>query len=93
MSFNKLFEYLAANKPILSNLRCNYDIIEKYDCGKTVKSGSSEALKDGILYFYSLDNSDYDKYCNNSKKAAFDYDYKVLTDKLENILKILNGGI
>ena len=92
MSFNKLFEYLAANKPILSNLKCNYDIIEKFNCGKTVKSGSADALRDGILYFYNLKDIDYKQFCENSKEAAANYDYKILTDKLEDIFKTLNGG-
>ncbi|MDU5977679.1 MAG: hypothetical protein E6Y71_06395, partial [Finegoldia magna] len=92
MSFNKLFEYLAANKPILSNLKCNYDIIEKFNCGKTVKSGSADALKEGILYFYNLKDIDYKQFCENSKEAAANYDYKILTDKLEHIFKTLNGG-
>ena len=33
MSQNKLFDYLASGKPILSNLPSNYSIINKYDCG------------------------------------------------------------
>lgn len=92
MSFNKLFEYLAANKPILSNLKCNYDIIEKFNCGKTVKSGCADALKEGILYFYNLKDTEYKQFCENSKEAAANYDYKILTDKLEDIFKTLNGG-
>jgi len=87
LSPNKMFEYFASGKPIVSNVECEYDLLESYQCGITVKGGSAEALADGILAFYCMSKSDYDIYCHNALNAAKDFDFQVLTDKLEEALQ------
>jgi len=86
LSPNKMFDYFASGKPILSNNECGYDMLEKYNCGITVKGDSPEALAEGILKFYNMPKEEYDKYCQNALKAAKDFDFKVLTDKLEEVI-------
>jgi glycosyltransferase involved in cell wall biosynthesis len=86
LSLNKMFEYFASGKPTLSNIECGYDIIKRYNCGKTVKGGSAEELAEGILGFYNMPIEEYDTYCNNALKAAQDFDFKILTDTLEEIV-------
>ncbi|MEK5206091.1 glycosyltransferase family 4 protein [Psychrobacillus sp. FSL H8-0510] len=86
LSLNKLFDYIASGKPTLSNMESGYDILVKHDCGKSVKGGSVEALVDGILEFYNMDQKEYDQYCENSLVAIQNYDFKILTDKLEAII-------
>ena len=87
LSLNKMFEYFASGKPVISNIDAgDYDIVEKYECGLTVKSGSAKKLADGILSFYNMPKNEYEKYCNNALKAAKDFDFKVLTDKLEKVI-------
>lgn len=86
LSLNKLFDYIASGKPTLSNIESGYDILVKHDCGKSVKGGSVEALVDGILEFYNMDQKEYDQYCENSLTAIQNYDFKILTDKLEAII-------
>ncbi len=86
LSLNKMFEYFASGKPTLSNIKCGYDILEKYKCGITVNGGSAEALAEGILKFYNMTKEEYNIYCNNALKAAQHFDFKVLTDKLEKVL-------
>ena len=84
LSLNKMFDYFASGRPTLSNIECGYDMLEGYGCGITVKGGSPNALADGILKFYNMPKQEYNIYCQNSIKAAEDFDFKVLTDKLEN---------
>ena len=86
LSPNKMFDYFASGKPILSNVECGYDMLEKYKCGITVKAGSVEALEEGILKFHHLPKEEYNIYCENSLKAAEDFDFKILTDKLEKVI-------
>ncbi|GAQ24565.1 glycosyltransferase family 4 protein [Tepidanaerobacter syntrophicus] len=86
LSPNKMFEYFASGHPIVSNVECGYDMLEKYKCGITVKGGSAEALAEGILKFYNMPKEEYDTYCNNALKAARDFDFKILTDKLEEVI-------
>lgn len=86
LSPNKMFDYFASGKPIISNVECGYDVLEEYDCGITVKSEDSAALAEGILKFYNMPKEEYNIYCQNALKAAEDFDFKVLTDKLEEII-------
>lgn len=87
LSLNKMFEYFASGKPILSNIECGYDLLEQYKCGVTVKGGSPEALADGILKFYNMPKDKYDTYCENAVQAAKEFDFKTLTNKLESVIK------
>ncbi|WP_099203703.1 glycosyltransferase family 4 protein [Miniphocaeibacter massiliensis] len=90
MSPNKLFEYMAAGKPVLSNQSCGYDPIELYDFGKVASSNTSEAIAESLTYFYNLyreDKNKYDQYCTNALNAAKDFDFSVLTDRLEESFK------
>lgn len=86
LSLNKMFDYVASGKPILSNIECGYDILEKYNCGITVKSGEIESLVDGVLKFYNMPRIEYNQYCTNALRASQEYDFEKLTDKLEQII-------
>jgi glycosyltransferase involved in cell wall biosynthesis len=80
---------LASGKPILSNIECGFDLLEKYQCGITVQSGSPVELVNGILRFYNMPSEEYERYANNAVKAAKDHVFKAHTDKLEKIIKDL----
>ncbi|KPU27368.1 hypothetical protein TR13x_04615 [Caloranaerobacter sp. TR13] len=86
LSLNKMFDYFASGKPTLSNIDCGYDILKQYNCGITVKGGSAEALAEGILKFYNMPKKEYETYCINALKAARDFDFKILTEKLEKVI-------
>jgi glycosyltransferase involved in cell wall biosynthesis len=85
-SQNKLFEYLASGKPIISNIHIGYSLIERYSCGIVADSDNAEAYAQAILKIYNLTKLEYEKMCNNAKAVACMYDYKILTDKLINII-------
>ncbi|WP_300411176.1 glycosyltransferase family 4 protein [Lagierella sp.] len=89
LSPNKLFEYLGSGKPVISNVECGHDLLEKYNCGLTVKGDSEEAMAEGIIYFYNLYREkpeSYLQYCENSLKASKDFDFKNLTEKLVKVI-------
>ena len=86
LSLNKMFEYFASGKPTVSNIECGYDILEEYNSGITVKGGSAKALADGILKFYNMPKEEYQEYCKNSIMASKDFDFEILTDKLEKVM-------
>jgi len=87
ISLNKIFDYLASGKPILSDCRTGYDLIERYQCGKVVDGANAEQLADAIVSFTTMSRSEYDTLCKNAVTAAEHYDYKRLTDKLEEIIR------
>lgn len=87
-----MFEYLASGKPVISNVECGYDLLQKYNCGLTVKGDSEESMADGIIYFYKLYKEEpgkYLQYCENSLKAAKDFDFKNLSEKLVEVIESL----
>lgn len=86
LSLNKLFDYMASGKPILSNIEANYDNILKYNCGLVVQGESIDDIYDGILQIKNLGPNDYKQYCNNSRNAAHDFDYVTQAKKLYEIL-------
>lgn len=87
LSPNKLFEYFASGKPIISNVECGHDLLEKYGAGYTVKPIDPNYLAEGILDFYNMPKSEYDKYSQNALKAAQDFDFEILTDRLVDAIE------
>lgn len=86
-SLNKLFEYLASGKPILSDLIVGYDLLERYNCGVTLKDITAEVISREILKIYNLPKEELDKMSNNALEASKDYDFKKLTEKLICIIE------
>lgn len=92
VSWNKLFDYMAAGKPILSTLKVKYDILEKYDCGVSLEEQSVTSITNAILMFYNMDSDRYNEMCRNAKEGVKDYYYNVLTDKLEKVIEFAITG-
>ncbi|MFI3115575.1 MAG: glycosyltransferase family 4 protein [Clostridia bacterium] len=85
-SQNKNFEYLASGKPILNTIKINYDIVLKNEAGYSLEIQTTDTIKEAILKIYSNENSQ-EKMSGNAIKTAKEYDFKVLTDKLIEIIE------
>ena len=81
-SQNKLFEYMASGKPILSNVAMKNDIVLRYGCGVSRAMETSEEYAEEILKMYRLPKEEYVQMCRNGRQAARDYDFPALTKKL-----------
>lgn len=94
-SSNKLFEYLASGKPVLSTVKMGYDIIERYNCGLSVEKTTPEEIAEAVRKIKELDAKEYEALCKNARKAAEDFDIPALSDKyineIERILKKFNS--
>ncbi|MCU6747755.1 MULTISPECIES: glycosyltransferase family 4 protein [Lachnospiraceae] len=86
-SWNKLFEYMASGKPIISNLVMGYDIINKYHCGISRNMNSAEEYADLLLSLSKLEEKEYGEMCENARRGAKDYNYITLTDKIIDIIQ------
>lgn len=86
-SSNKLFEYMASGKPVLSTIKMNYCILEKYKCGESVDCYTADAIADKIIEFYKMDKITYQEYCKNSTIGANDFDWKLLTDRVIDVME------
>ncbi|MEN1762026.1 glycosyltransferase family 4 protein [Anoxynatronum sibiricum] len=85
-SLNKLFEYFASGKPIISDCEFGYDLIKRYDCGVVVDSASPKEIAEEIIKIKNFSLGEYNTMCINSFIAAQDYDFSKLTAKLLEII-------
>lgn len=86
-SSNKLFEYMASGKPIISTVRMGYSIIDKYNCGVEIENASGTELADAILKIMNLSSTEYEVIGQNAKDGAKDFDFKNLTNKLIEVIE------
>jgi glycosyltransferase involved in cell wall biosynthesis len=86
-SQNKLFEYLAAGKCVIQTYTTGYSIIEKYNCGVSALKQSPDEIAKIILELCS-DEKKARELGQNARIAAIDFDFKNLTQKLINIIKM-----
>lgn len=86
-SNNKLFEYLAAGRPVISNIEINYSPIEREGCGVFSASPSSEDYAGAVLRICELSKEEYAAMCENARRAAQAYDFQALTRKLIDVLE------
>ena len=86
-SSNKLFEYMASGKPIISTVHMGYSIIKKYDCGVELDEDTPEALAEQIMLFHDMKSEERDQIGRNARNGANDFDFSVLTEKLIRVIE------
>ena len=86
ISSNKLFEYLAAGKPILMNVNSVYNPGARYKCG-IIYDATAEGIAKAIMNAYNLNKDEYDQMCKNTIDAAKYYSFVELTKRLEKIIE------
>jgi len=86
-SQNKLFEYLASGKPIISNVKINYSVVEHSACGEELSDRTSEKYAEAILRFSDMPGTEYRFLCDNARRTAADYDFKNLTEKFLKVIE------
>lgn len=85
-SSNKMFEYLASGKPVISTVKMGYDILEQYHCGITLEACTPECLAEKIWQIKNMPQTQYRQMGERAKEAAKEYDFEKLTDKLETVI-------
>ena len=86
-SSNKLFEYMASGKPIISTVKMGYSIINKYKCGVELDESTPGCLAESILKFHDMPEHEYKKFGINAYDGAKDFDFDVLTKKLLSVIE------
>ena len=86
VSYNKLFDYMAAGRPIFSTVRPSYSIWGKYDCGRDTEDTRPEPLARELEKMAGLPPEELSRLGENARKGARDYDFRVLTQKLLNVI-------
>lgn len=86
-SSNKLFEYMASGKPVISTVHMGYSIINRYNCGVELDEDTPEALAKQIMCFHDMDESIYKAIGFNAAKGARDFDVEVMGNKLMKVIE------
>lgn len=88
ISPNKLFDYFAAGKPILMDIPCKYNPVEQTGAGITVSEPCPAQISARIMEMAGMDGETYQQFCHNADQAAQKFDFKVLTQKLIDIIEM-----
>src|SRR5690606_4779054 len=86
-SSNKLFEYMASGKPIISTVKMGYSPIKRYNCGIELERDTPENLAIAIKQIYELSIDEYTKLGKRARSSAQEFDYKLLSAKMIKLLK------
>ena len=85
-SQNKFFEYLAAGRAIIQTYTTGYSLLEKYNCGISATDQNPENVAKTILQ--ACENDEQARQMGqNARKAAYDFDFKNLTNKLIEVVE------
>lgn len=82
ISFNKVFDYMAAGKPIICDFPCPFNPVVDFDAGVGIENPSAENIAAIIEQFVMLSDFEYQRFCQNALDAAKQYDYKELTKRM-----------
>lgn len=85
-SQNKFFEYLAAGKCIVQTYSTGYSICNKYNCGISVPIQNAEEIAKVVIKACSNEEKNI-LMGQNARQAAYDFDFKVLTNKLIDVIE------
>lgn len=85
-SQSKLFQYLAAGKPICSNINMMYDVINKYNVGISKEYATPEEYAKAVITLVDLDVESYQAMCQRAKEVAKEFDYEFLAKKMSTLL-------
>lgn len=85
----KLFEYLAAGRPVLSTIQMGYDVISRYRAGISAENQKPETIAQAMMTLASLEPNEYQQMCQNARRAAMEYDVRVLARRLIDCLQVV----
>lgn len=87
ISFNKLFDYFAAGRPVLCDFPCPYNPAITYRAGIEVLTAQPQQIAKAIDAMAALPEQEWQIYSANARRAAENYDFKQLTEKVISIIE------
>lgn len=84
-SNNKLFEYLASARPVLSTVPSSYSIVREKECGLECPDQKPETIAQTLLTMKNWSPEKRKQAAKNARLAVQEYDFARLSEKLEKI--------
>ena len=89
VSSGKMFQYLAAGKPIVCNVSIRYDdLITDNNIGIASDMETAEDFANAIRQLAELTDNDYDAMCKRVRNVAEQFDYKILAAKELEVINL-----
>ena len=92
ISFNKIFDYMAAGRPILVDFECNSNPVINIGAEISTQGYTCEDIAHAIEAAAEMSGEKYRALCENSIKGAKRYDYKQLAKELINVINKAKTG-
>lgn len=86
-SLNKLFEYLAAERPVLVDYPINYNPVITFAAGTDISDPTAKNIASEIERYTGMSSEEIVTFCENAKRASQEFDFKNLTKKLINVIE------
>lgn len=90
LSLNKLFDYLAAGRPVIVDFASPYNPVVQCGGGVQIVEADEERIAAQIDKMSMLGREEIDAYGHRARQGAGRFDFKVLTERLREIIE--NGG-
>ena len=87
VSANKMFEYLAAGKPIFCTLKPGYSIVVRNHCGNDTSGRTPDDFAAGIRRIAEMTEQERGVMGDNARMTAEKYDFRSLTQQLINVIE------
>lgn len=86
-SILKLFDYMAAAKPIVFSGKISYDPVSKSACGLTARPGDPQALAEAVIKLYQMPREEREAMGRRGREYVEKYhDIRKLAERLEKVL-------
>ena len=87
VSSGKLFQYLAAGKPICANIKMNYCIITRNNIGIAKNFIDANEYSDAILSLLPFEQHSYNEMCKRVIETSKEFDFPVLFKKIIQVIE------
>ncbi len=89
ISSSKMFQYMAAGRPIVCNVDIMYSAIVKHNIGVCHVMKDDQEYADAIQKILDLPDEEYLKMCERARKAVKEYDYPYLSKQMAEVIEKL----
>ena len=89
ISSSKMFQYMAAGRPIVCNVDIMYSTIVKHNIGICHDMKNDQDYADAIQTILDLPVDEYQKMCERAREAVKEYDYPYLTKQMAEVIEKL----
>lgn len=87
VSSGKLWQYLAAGKPIVCNINIAYDdVITNYNLGIAKDLETPEAFANSIRIIAEQPEAEYLSMCERARQCACQFDYRILSSRMLSVI-------